>query len=65
MNKGMRKEFASKGMLGVLNPVAKYGNKKMDSSYKSAVTKGIREAYGGDKEAISDLRDANKHIRKA
>lgn len=65
MPKDMRVEFAQNKMLGVLNPIPKYGNPKMDSSYKAAVTKGIREAYGGDREAISDLQGANKDIRKA
>ena len=52
-------------MLGILNPIAKYGFKSLDSSYKSAVTRGIREAYMGDTEAIEDLRSANKSIHKA
>ncbi len=52
-------------MLGILNPIPKYGNKAMDSSYKAAVTKGIREAYSGNKDAVSDLRDANNYIHKA
>ena len=61
----LREDWARNGVLGILNPLAKYGDKQLDSSYKAAVTKGIREAYSGDKEALHDISNANKRILKA